>query len=147
MDGKSWIYFVFLIIYTIYQVMKQRNKKQEELPPSEPRSSSPDKGLEDLIAEFNKAYGVETVENEVEIEPDPEPVMEVDPREKMPTGKPDISDYIVKEKSEPQTLHEKVLLKEKELKKSQEEKVEIENIPLDLKTLILSETILNRPKY
>lgn len=151
-DSKIWIAALFMLISFIFNaVKKKRQAEKEALGGQEEESQSNDTswGVSDLISQFEEKYGVETepLQNEFTSE---EVILDEDyvseyPRE-VPKKQP-VSTY-----SEETASHSD-LKQEKKKKKSENESYAIKpefsssDLELDLRQMVISSTILERPEY
>lgn len=155
-DSKIWIWVVFMIISFAYNAWKKKNKARQEEESYEEDSASSnnpvDFGLEDLISQFEEQYGggkkepkVEKVEKRV-VQSE---VKTHEPQRVRETAQP-TSRFSKNEKAF-KTPKNNPGKKSDLTKKDKVERVNSDqnaaNLDVDLRQMVIAQTVLERPKY
>jgi len=152
-DSKIWIMAFFLLASYVYKAIKKKNKQAEsagESTPSDDESLSTSWGLDGLIKEFEASYGVsnadqnpvsgnneaqvnQEVQNYQEVEVDPV----IQPKE-LPKGPKSASDsaYSINENEEKDSYSHQNISSDSNV-----------GCDIDLREMVISKVILDRPEY
>jgi hypothetical protein len=146
-ESKIWIMALFMLMSFLYKAYKKRNKAQKEAGDSFDSNSSEEEaswGINDLISQFEETYSGQKevlVDQRAQKSPMETPII-------------DSAENVISEndKYEHSYRGNKEEL-EKKANRATKKKLENENAPekldlkLDLKQMIISQTILERPNF
>ncbi len=148
-DSKIWIWAVFLLISLVYNAWKKKTKKERESNNSLPEGKETGSfGLEDLISQFEDQYGKESADSvPKQMETVPEAIVPPVVVSEKPLKEP-IVEVKRSVKSVP-TPKAKASSKDKlySLSNGNREELDENEVVLDLRQMIISQTILERPNY
>ena len=151
-DSKIWIMALFLLASYVYKAVKK--KREQEKGVSEPSveeegSAESSWGMDDLIQEFEDSYGSNKSDKEPLIE-QPELTTVADPsynessqRYKNPYGK----EETVWDASKSALKQEKSTSVKTRSKSQVYEGVTVDETDYDLREMVISKVILDRPEY
>ena len=137
-DNKIWIWGLFLLVSFIFNLLKKKNKEVENQEEGSSKDGgSANLGLEELIRQFGEKYGAVT-EEEVPIVRDMENLkVEVSEEKEVPVSRYSENINVSENKREVNSVEKNGVTN---IEETQPEE-------LDLKQMIISNTILKRPEY
>ena len=151
-DSKIWIAALFMLISFIFNAIKKKRKAEKEAlegQEGEPQNSEISWGVEDLISQFEQKYGVETEEKRSEYVPQEEQYVENYTTEYI------AEDVVVKPTNNyaEETDSHSAFTRDKDTRLSDDSSYQADtemggsDLDLDLRNLVISRTILERPQY
>lgn len=151
-DSKIWIAALFMLVSFIFNAIKKKRQAEKEAlggQENEPQSSESSWGVNDLISQFEEKYGVETepsknqfVAEEIELEEEYSSEYLAEDLKTEP-----VSAYSVENATHSDFKRETKVKASDDEAYAKESSTQSLDLELDLRQMVISSTILERPEY
>jgi hypothetical protein len=151
-DSKIWIAALFMLVSFIFNAIKKKRKAEKEALEGqevEPQNPNTSWGVEDLISQFEQKYGVETepkhsgyhAPNDTEMEDD------ISDYEDEKVIQNPAANNTEETNSHSAFTRDKNTKLSDDLSYQSDTETDVSKLNLDLRNLVISNTILERPKF
>ena len=151
-DSKIWIAALFMLVSFLFNAIKKKRKAEQDALEGqeiEPQNSESSWGVEDLISQFEQKYGVETEVKQSEFISQEEEYVE-DYNSEYVADELDVKptvNYVEETDSHSAIKREKDTKLSDDTSYQTDSETDALNVGLDLRNLVISRAILERPQY